>query len=243
MIWDIIPKIGTPIALIAFVLALVFYYLRSQLKNKLDLIKSAPTTERADLIERTLGDFNIDADTLTREQKYDLLKRKLDSRSQRFRLALNFSLVLSLSVLMAFVVLPEFVGNQHKTKTDELATMRNPAETALPHSGPQSLTPVKVEPSPIPHYPDSPIQTPTNTSATNCFVKTGLMTGLYNKPTLFTGTKLRNLPQFEKYAVIKQQVYHHGPMDVLFFRIKDADGTEGWVKEQELEEISPGCLE
>lgn len=109
MIWEIIPKIGTPIALIAFVAALVFYYLRSQLKHKLDLIKSAPATERADLIEGTLGDFSIDADELTRQQKYELLKQKLEHRAHRFRLALNVSLVLSLSVLMAFVVLPEFV--------------------------------------------------------------------------------------------------------------------------------------
>jgi hypothetical protein len=99
--WDQITKIGTPISLIAFVVAIVFYYLQSRLKNKLDLIKSAPASERQALIDSELDSFSIDANSLTREQKYDLLKRKLDSRTQRFRSTLNVSMVLSLAVIVA----------------------------------------------------------------------------------------------------------------------------------------------
>ena len=100
-------------------------------------------------------------------------------------------------------------------------------------------------PTPITSTTGSQSTSPVSPSVdltSGCVVTTSLLTNLYDKPELFNRTALHELPQNQSYKVLEKSVYHHGPMDIRFFRIKDANDVEGWVSAQELSKTHPDCL-
>jgi len=77
-------------------------------------------------------------------------------------------------------------------------------------------------------------------NATGCRIKTSLLTNLYNKPDLFQSSKIRRLPRREFYQVMEVKKIKHAGSTVHFFQIQ-ADGTTGWVKGPEVDEVDPSC--
>ena len=68
--FEAIQYVGTPIALVAFIVAAAAYVYRGRLEERRKLIESAPEQERARVMESTLRDFStVPTDTLTKEQR------------------------------------------------------------------------------------------------------------------------------------------------------------------------------
>lgn len=84
--FDAIRFVGTPIALVAFIVAVAAYAYRASLVGRRKLIETAPAEDRARLLDATIRDFTtVPTDTLTREQRYLLALRLIEERAGRFR--------------------------------------------------------------------------------------------------------------------------------------------------------------
>ena len=102
--FEAIQYVGTPIALVAFIVAVGAYVYRSRLVERRKLIETAAEADRGRLLDRTIQDLGpVEPGTLTREQRYQLALRLLEDRAKRFRtMAL---LGAGTAVLLAGVVL------------------------------------------------------------------------------------------------------------------------------------------
>lgn len=84
--FEAIQYVGTPIALVAFIVATGAYLYRARLVSRRELIETAPETERARLLDATIRDFTtVPTETLTREQRYQLALRLIEERAAKFR--------------------------------------------------------------------------------------------------------------------------------------------------------------
>ena len=115
--WEAIQHVGTPIALLAFIVAVVSYAYRKNLLHKIELIKTAPDQARPDLIRAMLQSYSIREDNLTRQQKYELLRSVIDEKGKRFRIIAFVSVVVSLVLATVIVIItivthtPNIVGS------------------------------------------------------------------------------------------------------------------------------------
>lgn len=81
-----VQYVGTPIALVAFIVAVAAYAYRARLVERRKLIEAAPEADRAKLLDATIRDFTtVNTETLTREQRYQLALRLIEERTHRFR--------------------------------------------------------------------------------------------------------------------------------------------------------------
>jgi len=62
--WYAIPYVGTGLSLVAFAIAAALYVYRARLKQRADIIKSAPQKERLDAIASTAEFFRVDISEL-----------------------------------------------------------------------------------------------------------------------------------------------------------------------------------
>lgn len=84
--FEAIQYVGTPIALVAFIVALGAYVYRARLVERRKLIETAPEGERARLLDAAIRDFTtVNTENLTREQRYQLALRLIEVRAARFR--------------------------------------------------------------------------------------------------------------------------------------------------------------
>ena len=94
--FEAIRFVGTPIALIAFIVAVGAYVYRSSLLSRRKLLEAAPPDDRARLLEATIRDFSqIQTENLTRDQRYQLALRLIEERAARFRTMALVGVVLS----------------------------------------------------------------------------------------------------------------------------------------------------
>ena len=105
--FSIIPQIGTAIGLIAFIVAIVFYYLRIQSGNDLEKIKSAKEDERANLLRDLSDKYSVPTDKISPENQFKLLQDKLEldyrKRNQTFKFLTFVTLVVG--VLVALIII------------------------------------------------------------------------------------------------------------------------------------------
>jgi hypothetical protein len=108
--FEAIQYVGTPIALVAFVAAVVAWVFRARLAERRKLIESAPEAERGRLLEATIRDFTtVPTDTLTREQRYNLAVKLIDERAAKFKMMTNASIVVALifaAIIALFTYFP-----------------------------------------------------------------------------------------------------------------------------------------
>lgn len=110
--WEAIKYVGTPLTLLAFVVAVAAQIYRARTINLRKLVDSVPEADRAGLIESTLRDFTVvDTTAMTRTQKHDLAVRALDQRERRLRAVLVTATVLTL-LFLATVVALEVLRNR-----------------------------------------------------------------------------------------------------------------------------------
>ena len=96
-----IQYVTSGLTLIAFVVAVAAYMYRAKLRSMENRIKSAPESNRAALVDKTLEFFSVDASQLTKSQQYDIALRQITARADRFRIAAF--LVFALAVVLASV--------------------------------------------------------------------------------------------------------------------------------------------
>jgi hypothetical protein len=102
-----IQYVGTPIALVAFIVALAAYVYRSRLVERRRLIEAAPESDRGRLLDATIRDFTtVNTETLTREQRYTLALRLIEERAARFRLTAYAGVFTAVILAVLVAVLP-----------------------------------------------------------------------------------------------------------------------------------------
>lgn len=117
--WETIGQVTSIFSLTAFIAAVIAAVLNRQLKNREQLIKSAPEADRQQLIEAVLDRFSVDTANLTREQRYHLAQEVIRRRSERLRWGLmTFAILFVVSILVgvyAFVIVDQGSGERFYT--------------------------------------------------------------------------------------------------------------------------------
>lgn len=103
--FEAIQYVGTPMALIAFIVAVVAYVHRSSLEGRRKLMELAPPEDRGRLLEAAIRDFTtVSTETLSREQRYQLALRLIEERAAKSRttavVAVLIALILAGSVAL-----------------------------------------------------------------------------------------------------------------------------------------------
>jgi hypothetical protein len=125
-----IQYVGTPIALVAFAIAVAAYAYRSRLVERRRLIEAAPEGERGRLLDATIKDFTtVNTETLTREQRYTLALRLIDERAARFRMT-TYAAVAT-AALLAIVVLALPAGGADDVTASLTVRVHDPDGAAL----------------------------------------------------------------------------------------------------------------
>ncbi len=128
--FEIIPYIATPIALIAFLIAVAANTYRARSKQDLELVKSVPETDRAAVIGRLWekeGLDKYDPDNLTREQRYNLLMTTLQQRVTKMR-------ILAVVSILITIILATLIGSI--ILTDQTSVLPENGPAAIPTVGP-----------------------------------------------------------------------------------------------------------
>ena len=113
--FEAIQYVGTPLTLVAFVVAVVAWVYRARLAERRKLIETAPSEQRGDLMVAAIRDFStVPLENLTREQRYQLAIKLIDERRDRFRAAAVAAAVVAVALLVLLLT----VG-------------RSPADTSL----------------------------------------------------------------------------------------------------------------
>jgi hypothetical protein len=140
---QIATKITTPLALLAFIAALAFYAYRTRVAERRRVLETAPPRDRAALVEKVVRDFTIlNTESLTSEQKYQLISDELKNRTRRFSIAATVAVVIALALAATIVVLaiisrtskaqPELTSSQAQLPVDRRST--ESTSPALPAS-------------------------------------------------------------------------------------------------------------
>jgi len=103
--------VTTPIALVAFALAVFFGACKILLGYRRKVIASLPATDRAEVVAKTLRLFHVDTARLSRAQQHHLALEQIRAREKRF------ALMLALAAFLAVVL-------------SALALLRAPTESA-----------------------------------------------------------------------------------------------------------------
>ncbi len=107
--FDFIENVGTPTALVAFVVAIAAYVYRLRLENQRRLIEGAEDETRADLVRSALEDFpNVTIDDLSEEKRFALVQQIIRERAARFRRIANLAVILAVLLTIVIVVVTVF---------------------------------------------------------------------------------------------------------------------------------------
>ena len=102
-VWDAIKYVGSGLALVAFLAAVLASIAQSKIEQKRKLIETAPEEDRAQLVSDALEFFHVDTKNLTREQRFQLALVQVDARLRRFRITSAFWLLAAiLLTILAF---------------------------------------------------------------------------------------------------------------------------------------------
>lgn len=105
-IWENLKHITTPIALLAFLGALIAFIYQIRAAKDRDLILVAPEAERANLIQGALRDYSqIQTESLDANQKYELVIHSLRHREKTAKNWAIFSLLLAIILCGAAILL------------------------------------------------------------------------------------------------------------------------------------------
>jgi hypothetical protein len=103
--FDAIRFVGTPIALLAFVAAVLGVAYARRLAQRRKLIEQAPDSDRLEAIESVLRDFKtVPTDRLTSDDQYDLVLKILEERRAKVRIGAVTAVIIAtvLSILIGY---------------------------------------------------------------------------------------------------------------------------------------------
>ncbi len=103
--WESIKYITSGLTLVAFIVAVTSIVIREVIKNKKNLIETAPPEDRAPLVEKALEQYHIETAALTKQQKYNIIMEQIRSRvkkqKQYFRIGIFAFVILALIAVYA----------------------------------------------------------------------------------------------------------------------------------------------
>jgi len=103
--FEAIPYVGTPLALAAFVVAVVAAAYRVRLAERRKLIETAPAERRAELLVATIRDFSpVPLENLTKDQRFQLALKLIDERKARFRVTTIVAVVVAVALAVTVLV-------------------------------------------------------------------------------------------------------------------------------------------
>ena len=104
--FEVIKYIGTPIALSAFLMAIIAKSYHNKLNFKIQLLKEIPETDRAAILDKELETYRISSenDNLTRNQKYELMQSVLLHRAKRFKIVAIATIILAVIVFGTILI-------------------------------------------------------------------------------------------------------------------------------------------
>lgn len=103
--FEAIQYVGTPLTLVAFVVAVLAWVYRSRLAERRKLIETAPAEDRAAMMEAAIRDFStIPLENLTKDQRYQLAIKLIDERRDRFRVTAIAAAVAAVALVVVILV-------------------------------------------------------------------------------------------------------------------------------------------
>ena len=94
--WEIVGKVSSGITLCAFIFAVAVNAYKSKIQKEELLIRAAPESDRGKLKEKAIEGINIDANNLTKTQKYDLLLKDIELRSQKLKISALILIIITI---------------------------------------------------------------------------------------------------------------------------------------------------
>jgi hypothetical protein len=106
-VWSAIQFVGSGLTLVAFVAAVLLYSYKAKLRQRAEIIRSAPAAKRVEAINATAEIFQIDLTGVSAKDRAALVERQIDIRARRqemlFRVALLVTVCLAAIALVAIV--------------------------------------------------------------------------------------------------------------------------------------------
>jgi len=117
--WEAIAYVSSGFTLAAFVVAVIAWVLKNQAEKKSSLISLAKEDERVELVQSALEFFNVQTDSLTKAQKYDLALKQIHERANRFKtLAVLVGVLSFMAASLSAYAISELGGNPDSFNRD-----------------------------------------------------------------------------------------------------------------------------
>lgn len=140
---QIAAKITTPLSLVAFIAALVFYAYRWRLAERRKTLELASAKDRPPLIESAIRDFTIlHTDSLSNDQKYRLIESELKNRMRRFLIAAIVAVIVTLASAVTFLVFEKKEQPRAAAAQDQSRAITT-SDQAKPTAGGEQPNPAK----------------------------------------------------------------------------------------------------
>lgn len=111
--WGIIDKIGNPITLAAFIVAIVIAYYQFKIVQQRKLIKNLPEDKKYDAAAEYLGKLGIPIEDLTKQQRFELAMQTLKDKASHRRN--QIFLVVFISTILGALA---YTANKKAVKTE-----------------------------------------------------------------------------------------------------------------------------
>jgi hypothetical protein len=111
--FEAIKYVTGGLTLVAFIAAVVAALIRTSLKQKEGLIRSATDARRNELVDTALEGFRVDTADLTKRQKYELLTARMVLREGRLTKLLYFGLVIAIVAGIGYLWLSKSQGSPY----------------------------------------------------------------------------------------------------------------------------------
>ena len=135
-----IGSVGTPIALVAFVIGVAAYAYRLQLDHRRGLVESASDKERGELVRSLLEGFpHIATEDLSEPTRRALVERIIRERAAKFRLIANVSVIFAV-ILALVIIVVTLVFDPEPTELARLVVRVDGPESEIVSDGSVTLT-------------------------------------------------------------------------------------------------------
>jgi len=142
MEFNAITSVTTGLTLVAFLIATFATVFRRRLKHTETLIRDSPAKDRARLIEQVVDAVHVDTSGLTRDQRFQLALKTLNTRAEHLRMTrwitLSFGLIAGFLTLVA--ILPKREAVEHVVPSRSAQPSTASETTGTPGKPPARLS-------------------------------------------------------------------------------------------------------
>jgi hypothetical protein len=121
--WNTVSLVSTGFSLAAFIAAVIAWILKSKFAERERLIRSAPDSQRPELVRDALEFFRINSEKLTKDQQFRLALEQVHARSRRYTATLVMVCILAFvagAIAIMAVSTKSFAGQDRDPKSCRL---------------------------------------------------------------------------------------------------------------------------